>query len=269
MEMYWQATKNFIIEKTDPVHNLGGEVFKNAKNSLSELSANANTAIEGVKNPAVNVVQQAKSQTVDSLRTNSEKAKHSISQLSHQATDQMAEITNKAQETILQAENMMKTSVGDIFQKTESFSQSLVDMVQANINNRIDSWLNNHPIMGWLVSHPGLSLILLVIVIVLMFGLFQAMGSLIKDAWLVILTSPFKFFRSSLQWSFQSIFKTRKLSQASLSLQPGILSFSPFTPKPVSLDHQPRLTQIYQRLDEIRQEEHQLLEELKTLVGKL
>lgn len=173
-----------------------------------------------------------------------------------------------AKDTVLQAGKTMQDSVIGTFKKTESFSQGLVDQVLTALNNRIQNWLHHHPIIDWLVSHPRMSLLLLVIVIACLFGLFQAMGSLIKDAWLLILTSPFKLFRSSLQWSFRSLFKARKLTPTSLSLQPKILSISPVASASVSIEYQERITKICQRLDEIHQEEHQLLEELKTIVGK-
>ena len=266
MTINWQATKNFITEKTDTAHNAVAEVLQKAKNSVSDVGNNQNPVLDPVKNPVINSIQQKTSQVVDSLTTTSEQAKNSISQFSNQTTHQITETANQAKDTVLQAGKTIKDSVGNTVLKTESLSQSAVDTVQTAINNMIQSWINEHPKISWLINHPLASLILFIIIIGVIFGLFQAMGSLIKDAWLLILTSPFKMFRASFQWSFQSLFKTGTLSKTSLNLHPQILSMSPVAPASVRIEHQERLTKICQRLEEIHQEERQLLEELKTII---
>lgn len=88
---------------------------------------------------------------------------------------------NQSKNTVLQAGKTIKDSVGDTVIKAESISQGAVDTVQTAINKMIPNWINDHPKISWLINHPLASLILLVIVIACLFGLFQAMGSLIKD----------------------------------------------------------------------------------------
>lgn len=114
--------------------------------------------------------------------------------------------------------------------------------IQAAIGNAIDHWLASHRLLHWLINHPLSTIGLGLLSLFLLAGLIGAIGRLGEQLWLRLLRSPVTLI--------SSLFSG--LSQALRRATP--------TPEP------DRLGEILDRLEELRQEESVLLEELRQWV---
>jgi hypothetical protein len=114
---------------------------------------------------------------------------------------------------------------------------------QTYLNNAIQTWLESHPTIAWMVNHPIWTLIIGVLAIFLFWGLLNAIARFTEQFWIALLRSPLKLS----QWIFRG----------SPHLLMGLLWFKPKD------DPKKQLKEVLDRLEELRQEEDKLLEQVK------
>lgn len=120
--------------------------------------------------------------------------------------------------------------------------------VQDWVTSSTEEWFAQHPLIAWGVDHPLWTLGVILLVIFLCWGFLKAIAQLIERVWLLIFQFPLRLS----QWLFRSLFNLyrRKPLAASEAEESG-----------------DRLAVILQQLDRLRQEQDQLLEEVKTLLS--
>jgi hypothetical protein len=79
-----------------------------------------------------------------------------------------------------------------IFHLKATNTMDLSKSVQEAIDSSVNSWLANNWPWGWIFTHPGLSFLLLLLVIVLFWGLLGAVGRGVQQGWILVLRSPLK-----------------------------------------------------------------------------
>ncbi|OKH36664.1 hypothetical protein NIES2119_16695 [[Phormidium ambiguum] IAM M-71] len=232
-EIFFQTNSKLfdnLNQETSQVINTVIEATEKAKNSLTQTSTNAVTSInETSKNALGSIAQTA------------QKAKETISQTSLQAVDSINQVSEQA-----------KASLEETIQKTEGLSHTLTEGIENGINSYVTDWMNHHVILAWLLTHPLYSIVIFLVSIVLIWGLFQAVSGLIVKGWMAVLLSPVALVRSLLP-------KTAKLTVTTNNN--GFLS-----PKSDSQDPKERCNTILHRLNEIKQEQDTLLQELAKIL---
>jgi hypothetical protein len=68
------------------------------------------------------------------------------------------------------------------------FSKSVQEAIDSSIRN----WLESHWPLGWIIANPWLSLLLLLVLIVVFWGLLGALGRSVQQGWLWALQIPIK-----------------------------------------------------------------------------
>jgi hypothetical protein len=118
------------------------------------------------------------------------------------------------------------------------------------INNVIQSWLQAHPRIAWAVHHPIWDLVIVFVIIFLFWGLFKAIGNLSEWIWIKVFQAPFRVIQFLFQWSV------------------GVLRRAPGA-APVNAEETPqeRLVTLLAQLEQMRQEQDKILQEICTLVG--
>jgi hypothetical protein len=116
----------------------------------------------------------------------------------------------------------------------------------------IQDWLAQHPVFLWLATHPWWLLITILVILFLLSGLLRAVAGLTEKLWLGLLRLPILL----VQWVWRgSLFLLRR----------------PFAPKPLALQASvtppDRLTEVLDRLEALRQEQDELLKEVKSLLA--
>lgn len=134
-----------------------------------------------------------------------------------------------------------------------NFNQSLMSGFWESITAPFQEWLSQYPVLVWLVGHPLWLLGAIVLVIFLLAGLLRAVASLTEKLWLALLRFPILL----VQWLWQgSLFLLRR----------------PFAPKPAIaqprlLSSPDRLTELLDRLESLRKEQDELMQEVKTILA--
>lgn len=119
--------------------------------------------------------------------------------------------------------------------------------VQDVLTQPIADWLQAHPLFGWAVDHPLLTLGLLFVVLLLLSGLLQAIARLTEQIWLGILRSPVLL----MQWLFA-------IGRSGLRRKPPA--------QPMLTPKQQRLTVMLQKLEIMQQAQEELLKEVRALL---
>lgn len=242
--------------------NLSGDLSQNwqkvttfsseAVNQVTATSQNAKDALTNSANTAVNAISKSTNQAVDILSQTTDKAKAALSETKNQAVNTITANTEQA-----------KASLEASIKKAEGVSGKASEVLQNAISSLISDWINAHPKLFWLVSHPFISLALLFVAILVISGLLKALSQFFEKGWLVILQAPVRFVR----FIFISVYQFIR----SLSTRNNLVieSIKPVDLQPLSsqsLAHKKRLAEIISRLDALNQEQKQLMQEAASIL---
>lgn len=131
-------------------------------------------------------------------------------------------------------------------------SNRFIHDLWAGLTAPIQTWLGHHPIAQWLFAHPLWLVVLAGLAILLLVGLFGAIGRMTEKLWLVVLLAPFRLI-------FWGLNQLAKLVRFVFGLKPAPAAAA----KP-----QERLSEILDRLELLRQEQDELLREVKAILAK-
>jgi hypothetical protein len=125
-------------------------------------------------------------------------------------------------------------------------SQRWVEIFWKSLSAPFQAWLEQHPILSWLASHPLWLLAIILLTLFLLSGLLRAVASLTEQFWLLLLRLPILM----VQWVWQG---------SLLLLRPIRPKAEPSAPN--------RLAELLERLETLRQEEEDLMQEIKSLLS--
>ncbi|MEG4275878.1 hypothetical protein QUA62_00035 [Microcoleus sp. MON1_C1] len=300
----FQKTKEFLTEKVGKAVNSVLQATAEAKSSLSESANQAKEALTQTTNSAVNTVNQATNNALGTVADKTEKARISLSELANQAVSRVSETTNKAVdavshsaataketinqttnsavnplnpstsqalESVTQATEKAKASLEDSLQKAGIISDATSNALQSAIDGMFKNWMDSHPVVFWLVSHPLISLAMLLLFIFIILGFLQALGNFFAKGWLFILQIPLKLMQGVLSLGSKSVSNLGGVVVNSLvSKNPKDKNNSALQLRGVesnSLESQERIANILIRLEAIRQEQNQLLQEASAILS--
>jgi hypothetical protein len=126
--------------------------------------------------------------------------------------------------------------------------------IEQAIASYFSNWLGQHSYLAWMLAHPLPSLVLLIIGILLLLGLFKAIGRGMEQLWVFLLKTPFRLLQPlfRLIWrSIQRIFGHNNISESSLAVQTTA----------------ERIESIVDRLQTLAREQELLLGELSSLTA--
>ena len=131
-------------------------------------------------------------------------------------------------------------------------SNRIVDQVLNSLTAPLQRWLTAHPAGYWLVSHPLWLVGLILIGLLLLSGLFGAIAQLTQKLWIFVLQAPLLLTR----WIFAAIFQLLR----------AIFRWKGNAEKPVENAQQQRLDEILSRLEVLKQEQDDLMKEVKAIL---
>ena len=300
----FQKTKEFLTEKVGKAVDSVSQATAEAKSSLSESANQAKEALTQTTNSAVTAVNQATNNALGTVADKTEKARIAISEVANQAVSRVSETTNKAvdavshsaataKETINQTTNSAvhtlnqstsqtlervnqvtekaNASLEDNIQKAGIMSDATSNALQRAIDGMFKNWMDSHPVVFWLVSHPLISLAMLLLFIFIILGFLQALGNFFAKGWLFILQIPLKLMQGVLSLGSKSVSNLGGVVVNSLvSKNPKDKNNSALQLRGVesnSLESQERIANILIRLEAIRQEQNQLLQEASAILS--
>jgi type VI protein secretion system component VasK len=129
--------------------------------------------------------------------------------------------------------------------------QQLLGGFWHSLTQPIQDWLLAHPYGNWLLTHPLWAIGLVLIALLLLSGLFGAIAQLTQTLWIILLRSPLLL----VGWVVLGIVQLVKV---------------PFKPKgalPAAETKQQRLAEILDRLEALKREQDELLQEVKQILS--
>lgn len=205
-------------------------------------------------------------------------------QIVRQATDTVTQATDRSWNAVAQTTERAKDSLIDTAGKAvNSVSQTASTAIGNPINsaiskqlNSIQIWLDAHPALSWIgkafawgVTHPIVSLIAIFLGIFVLRHFIKALGLFLEQTFLSIIQAPFKIGKFILglcliplsKLPFRKVKNTSQLPEASLLTLNGAIPIS------IGKTQQERLSYILNRLEAIRQEQNQLLQEATSILS--
>ncbi len=215
---------------------------------------------------------------IQRLQETKETAKQSLNSLS----DKAQKVSENWQETATQStENAIDTFNNTIEQAKGSLEENLPQSVQTIVNSSIADWFAQHPAflgviksLNWAVSHPIISIILLVFSLAILWSLIKAIGRIIETASLSILKIPLRLLGSLIKYCWLWLtkfgkFATDKLKKTKPVNYNSELQLNDNTAyQIISYNQQQRLNDISARLKEIQVEQQELLKEAADILDE-
>lgn len=166
-------------------------------------------------------------------------------------TNTTSSMTHAAQSAINGAIKTVTGTTNQLIERSRSGLTELTNTVQTAKPNVIAGWLDQHPILHWMVDHPLGAILLLVLGMFLLTGLFKAIGYIAEQLWIAVLRFPMQLGR----WGWQLV---------SGGFKPALVQTA--LPNGEKEQHRERLTYVLHRLEAIKQEQDRLLQELQELL---
>jgi len=104
-----------------------------------------------------------------------------------------------------------------------NISDLVSNSVQSTLQSFWNNWVNNHPLMGFFISHPITAIIILIVIILTIWGIIQQIPSLLVNLWFLIFKSPFIVGKSLLSKNNDDII-TQKINANQEELLKQILT---------------------------------------------
>ena len=199
-------------------------------------------------------ITQITNNTIQQVTGVAERAKETLNQLKAQSINQINLTTTQAIDQLTETANHAQASFNQTIDNTAQLNDTAQKALQQAIVTSLNHWLSAHPLLAWLIAHPFSALILLFLLWFLLGGLLAAIAHLSKNFWLTTLKFPVKVS----QWLFRlSVRNFPKEVKGNKTMPP--LSIN---------DQEQRLLSITNRLQELKQEQENLWQEMRLILSK-
>ncbi|MFM7368807.1 MAG: hypothetical protein ACKO2Z_13665, partial [Sphaerospermopsis kisseleviana] len=159
-----------------------------------------------------------------------------------------------------------------------SVSKAMENAINNFITHQWDAmttWIDNHPTISWVmkllnlaVNHPVITAFMIFLGIYIIWKIFQLFSKILDQGLLFTLKTPLKLIYAMFSFGFKKIskllfsgLKVRKSEDNSVILNNAIANNS-------SLDTKQEITKLLMRLEAVRKEENEILENLTALLAE-
>ena len=246
-----------------------GLIPANLANQVTQVFESIKMSLNATTNQIVNPARAATGQVIDTITDTAQKTQDSLKQTANQFMNTMGETSEQG-----------KMVLGNTFQTAEHLSNAVSKNMEQALNavlaqqmNAINDWINAHPALSWAtqsltwgINHPILSLIFLFFAFFFIWQLFKVMSCWFEQTLVALLKAPFQFiwflFTLSFKFLRRPTINHAKIQQTevnSFALTPAIPALTP-------QEHQERVAKILTRIEVLRQEQNDLLQELTAIL---
>ena len=100
---------------------------------------------------------------------------------------------------VTQATEKAKMTLQNSIDKAENICGAASDAIQSAIDAIVKNWMDSHPAIFWLVSHPPIGLAMLLLFILIILGWFQALGSFFCRRMVIYFANTWKIYTRGFQ----------------------------------------------------------------------
>ncbi|MBW4472945.1 MAG: hypothetical protein KME45_21595 [Stenomitos rutilans HA7619-LM2] len=225
---------------------------------LSQSISNLNAFIGNLKTSVLETTSGAISNNIGTIPESTNQATNTIVENTGRAsgafdaaTSIAVQVLNDAATSLTQTAGKTKNSLNETWQKTGQVSEMLSSSIQNLVVTSNQLWLEEHPMVSWLVAHPFWAIALVLLTLFLTWSLLGAIAQFTQQAFLLILQAPLRLIQSLFRGVFQLLKRTDNL---------------PLTQFNEEQMPQKRLVEILNRLESLRQEQEALMKEMQTIL---
>jgi hypothetical protein len=207
--------------------------------------------------------------------------KNPFNQVAGRAVDTVTEATSQFIDTISKTSDKGKVVVGDTLQIAENLSNAVSTQVEKAINSvilqqieAIEIWINAHPGLSrlthaciWGINHPILSILILFFAMFILWQFFKILGRWVEQALVFTLKAPFQFARFLFSQSFKSFSNFAFRRPTTRHTEANMLALNSAVSDSSVSGQQEQIATILTRIEELRQEQNDLLQELKAILA--
>lgn len=266
----WQNTKNFVTDTTGKTVNTLTEVTNKSLNSLSETAEKTNQSLTETVKGVATTVSDSTGKVVNKITETVTQAKDNFTTTTSSVIDNVNEVKNQAVDSITETAKQ----AGNLTNSVSSAMESAIDNFFNHQWDAMTTWINNHPTLSWImklltlaVNHPVITAFMIFLGIYIIWKIFQLFSKILDQGLLFTLKTPLKLIYAMFSFGFKNIskllFSGLKISKSednSLILNNAIADN-------ISLDTKQEITKLLMRLEAVRKEENEILENLTALLA--
>jgi len=232
-------------------------------------------------------LKQTTGQAVNTLTGTTEQAKDSLTTKTHAAVDTVTTVTSDSIKTITATAKLTQASLEETIKQTkgsleqtlqtaEQLKSTTSEAMKMAISSSINDWLQAHPVafrlvqmLVWATNHPIVSLILFIFAVAIAWSLIKALGRLIETIGSYLLQAPFKLSQVLIKIGFKSLgkFKGLAVNQLVVAKNTKTPALPDSDSQLIQQDKQQRAAEILTRLEAMRQEQNELLQEVAAILA--
>jgi Fe2+ transport system protein B len=161
-----------IPEKINPIT---GENLEKLTQKTQELK----TTFHNLKQQSLDNISQYKEELTNITREKTESFQNNLTETTNHLTNRITIVTEKS-----------KNSLNETIQKAENLKHDLSEKINISLDGIFDSWIQEHPLLNWLFSHPIFGIMIGLICLLILFSLSQAIFEIFKQLMVALLRTP-------------------------------------------------------------------------------
>lgn len=266
----WENTKNFVTDTTEKTVNTLTQVTDKSLNSFSETAEKTSQSLTETFQGATNTVSNSTGKVINKITETTNQAKDAFTTTTSSVIDNVNQVKNHAVDSFTESAKQ----AGNL---TNSVSSAIENAINNFFNHQWDTittWIDNHPTLSWImklltlaVNHPVITAFMIFLGIYIIWKIFQLFSKILDQGLLFTLKTPLKLIYAMFSFGFKNIskllfsgFKFKKSEDNSLILNNAIADN-------ISLDTKQEITKLLMRLEAVRKEENEILENLTALLA--
>jgi len=244
-------------------------------NTLTESTQQARESLMQTAHQAVKNVTEATDKTLDTATATAEQIRNSLTTTTHTAVDTATATAQQAKVSFGETIEQTKGSLEQTLQTAGQLKSTIPEAMQTAISSTTSDWLQAHPVafrlvqlLLWAANHPILSLVILLFAVAIAWSFIKALTRLIDTLGWSLLQAPFKLSLVLMGVGFKSLGKIEGLAgnQLAIAKNTDMPALENSSSDQIQPDKQQRLAEISTRLEAIRQEQSELLQEAAAIL---
>ena len=247
-----------------------------AVNTITESTQQARESLTQTVQQSVKNVTEATDKTVDTATATAGQIKNSLTTTTNTAVDTATTAAQQAKASFGETIEQTKGSLEQTLQTAGQLKNTTSEAMQTAIGSAIGDWLQAHPVafrlvqlLIWAANHPILSLVILLFAVAIAWSCIKALTRLIDTLGWSLLQAPFKLSFVLIGVGFKSLGKVGGLAfnQLGVTQNTDMRALQSSSSKQMQAEQQQRLAEISTRLEAIRLEQSELLQEAAAILS--
>ncbi|GCL37392.1 hypothetical protein SR1949_25010 [Sphaerospermopsis reniformis] len=266
----WENTKNFVTDTTEKTVNTLTQVTDKSLNSFSETAEKTSQSLTETFQGATNTVSNSTGKVINKITETTNQAKDAFTTTTSSVIDNVNQVKNHAVDSFTESAKQ----AGNLTNSVSSAIENAINNFFSHQWDTMTTWIDNHPTISWImklltlaVNHPVITAFMIFLGIYIIWKIFQLFSKILDQGLLFTLKTPLKLIYAMFSFGFKNIskllfsgFKFKKSEDNTLILNNAIADN-------ISLDTKQEITKLLMRLEAVRKEENEILENLTALLA--